>query len=116
MDNALSFSPKNISLLLQKSFILSNLPHGSKDVVRILEPLVSTHGHYDALWHWLGKAYATMGHTGRMEMCLAERYSIMQKWSQAEFHIRRAQKLLPQNDPYHQRSKDLLHHIKKCKK
>lgn len=116
INQALGLSPKNIHLLLQKSFVLLSLPQGAPEVVALLEPWVSRYGHWDALWHWLGKAYAQVGNRGRMEICLAERYALLQKWSQAEYHLSLGQKLLSPQDPYRQRGQDLRHHMKESKR
>jgi predicted Zn-dependent protease len=116
INMALSFSPKNIIFLIQKSLILLSMPNRFAEVIPILEPLVAVHGHQEALWYWLGKAYERSGNKGRMHVCLAEHYAIGQKWAQAEHHIRSGQKMLTPRDPYLQRSKDLLCHIKGIKK
>lgn len=116
IHTALSFAPKNIGFLVQKSLMLLSIPQRFSEVIAILEPLVSSHAHHEALWYWLGMAYERAGNKGRMNICLAERYALMQKWSQSEHCLRLGQKYLTANDSYWQRSKDLLDHIKARKK
>jgi predicted Zn-dependent protease len=116
INKALDFTPKNYNLLIQKSIILLSKPDGFKEVISILDPLKMLYSRHVHLWHWLGMAYSKAGNKGRTQICLAEQSAIMQQWSKAEQHIKLAQTHLSPQDPYFQRSKDLLMHIKDHKK
>jgi predicted Zn-dependent protease len=115
MNAAVALCPKKLSFLIQKSMILFHLKRFS-EMIQILEPMISTHGHKDALWHWLGIAYERTNNKGRMYVCLAERHALLQEWSRAAHYIRLSEKHLSKNDCFAQKRKDLLFHIKGNKK
>jgi predicted Zn-dependent protease len=115
MNGALAVDPKNLNFVIQKAVILFHLKRFS-EMITLLQPMLSTHAHKDALWYWLGLAYERTNNKGRMYVCLAERYALMQEWAKAKHYLVLSQKVLPKTDEFAQRRNDLIFHIKENKK
>jgi predicted Zn-dependent protease len=109
IDAALQKRPQDETLGGYKAQILIENSQ-TKKAIPILERLLlssTLEGSHPDLWYWLAIAYGREQKMGRMKVCLAEHACFLGDAGKAKKLLDAALKILPPNDTYYRRAKDL---------